>query len=416
MGTRPLSDEVLKKTVEAHAKHGHNQVQTAAALKLSRQALQGRLAQAEARGFFAAPKVEPVSTFDRRFTSLRDENTRLRAALKSAHREANSEDILRDVIGAVAAAPSTPPAWTTEEPRRERGKPTPEVPIFCLADWHLGEVVEPAEVFGWNSYNMEIAQERAHRAVDGALNLCFGHHTGNYPGIVLPLLGDFVSGGLHPELKATDEEEVIPAAIAGIDWLEEVVKRLAGRFARVYVPCVAGNHGRGTAKPEFKRYYKKNFDWLIYQMLARRFAGDKRVHFDVRPANEVHFRVFNERYNLQHGDMLGVRGGDGIIGAIGPIMRGEVKKSGQSSAVGLGFDKLIIGHWHQRLWLPRAIVCNTLKGFDEYAKNQLGAKPDRPSQNLWFVHPSQGQTSHWDVYVDEKPAPAREWVSVMGAA
>ena len=26
------------------------------------------------------------------------------------------------------------------------------------------------------------------------------------------------------------------------------------------------------------------------------------------------------------------------------------------------------GHWHQELLLPRAIVSNTLKGFDEYAR------------------------------------------------
>jgi hypothetical protein len=40
-------------------------------------------------------------------------------------------------------------------------------------------------------------------------------------------------------------------------------------------------------------------------------------------ANDVHYRVYGVRFLLNHGDMLGVKGGDGIIGAIGPIMRGE---------------------------------------------------------------------------------------------
>jgi hypothetical protein len=88
-----------------------------------------------------------------------------------------------------------------------------------------------------------------------------------------------------------------------------------------------------------------------------------------------------------------------------------VKRSGQSSALGTPFDKLIMGHWHQRLWLPRAIVAGSPKGFDEYSKNQLGAKPDRPTQPLWFEHPAHGMTAHWDVYVDKKPAPATEWVA-----
>src|SRR5260370_4938782 len=90
---------------------------------------------------------------------------------------------------------------------------------------------------------------------------------------------------------------------------------------------------------------------------------DARV--DIRPSNDVHYRVYGLRFLLNHGDMLGVKGGDGIIGAIVPIMRGEIKKSGQSAALGLEYDINIMGHWHQELMLPRAIVCNTLKGFDE---------------------------------------------------
>jgi hypothetical protein len=42
--------------------------------------------------------------------------------------------------------------------------------------------------------------------------------------------------------------------------------------------------------------------------------------------------------------------------------------------IGLEYDINIMGHWHQELLLPRAIVCNTLKGFDEYARLQSGAK------------------------------------------
>jgi hypothetical protein len=59
--------------------------------------------------------------------------------------------------------------------------------------------------------------------------------------------------------------------------------------------------------------------------------------------------------------------------------------------IGLEYDINIMGHWHQELILPRAIVCNTLKGFDEYARLlQLGAKPTRPTQPLW-VCPSRAR-------------------------
>jgi hypothetical protein len=84
-------------------------------------------------------------------------------------------------------------------------------------------------------------------------------------------------------------------------------------------------------------------------------------------------------------------------------MRGEIKKSGQSAALGFEYDINIMGHWHQELLLPRAIVCNTLKGFDEYARLQLGAKPTRPTQPLWFVHPVHGITARWSSAAPSMP-------------
>ncbi len=348
---------------------------------------------------------------DRKYVLLQDENRELRKQIKELYRAFSTDEIIRELVGNFVDTPRDPPSWINAPPERDRGQSTPEVPVTIWSDWHVGETIERAEVNGFNEFSIAIAEERVERLVDVTLRLCRENHTGIYPGVVVNLLGDFVSGGIHPELKATDEEEVIPSSLKAADWLVAGLTRLADEFGRVYVPACTGNHGRHTIKPEFKRYYRKNFDWLIVQVVARHFADDKRIQFDIRPSNDVHYRVFGERYLACHGDMLGVRGGDGIIGSIGPIVRGEIKQSGQSSGFGMGFDKILMGHWHQRLWLPRAIVNNALKGFDEYAMKMLGAKPDRPTQALWFVHPSHGITAHWDIYVDKKPEPATEWVA-----
>jgi hypothetical protein len=361
-------------------------------------------------------KAQPAPPRDqRRIVALEDEVARLRVALKEAHRQALSDDAIREILGTFTAAPAEPPEWTMTPAKFARGH-TPEVPVTIWSDWHVGEVVEASEVNGINSYNLSVCEARVRRLVDSTISLSRDHHTGNYPGIVVNLLGDFVSGGLHPELLKTDEEEIIPATLRARDILAAALARMADAFGRVYVPCAAGNHGRATPKPEFKRYVYKNFDWFIYQLLVRHFAGDRRFTFDIRPSNDVHYRVFNQRYLALHGDMLGVKGGDGIIGAIGPIMRGEVKKSRQSAVIGFEYDVLLMGHWHQPLNLPRAIVANTLKGWDEYARLQLGAPPTPPSQPLWFVHPARGRTAYWEVYVDQPPPAATEWISVMKAA
>jgi hypothetical protein len=357
-------------------------------------------------------KLELASIRDRKLFDAEERSKLLASSLKRAHRDLARSEMLLGKLTAFRDAPRKPPKWAHARPARIKGARSPEVPVAPWADWHVGEVVESAEVNGYNSYNMKIFEERVQRLVGTTIRLCKQHHvSGAYPGIVVPLVGDFVSGGLHPELLKTDEEEILPVTLRTEEVLIWAITEIANEFGRVYLPSVAGNHGRNTAKPEFKRYLYKNFDWLIYRHLARHFAADTRVRFDIRPTNDVAFSVYGVRYLLAHGDMLGVKGGDGIIGSIGPITRGEVKKSGQASALNQPFDKLIIGHWHQRLWLPRATVAGTLKGFDEYARLQLGAKPDRPTQPLWFVHPSNGETAHWDIYVDEKPETAREWIS-----
>ncbi|KJC51094.1 hypothetical protein UP09_03375 [Bradyrhizobium sp. LTSP885] len=360
--------------------------------------------------------VRPVSTDEaKRIVALQDQVNRLTKDLRKALRDGNSNDIISDVLGGIVNTPKAIPAWVRKAEKRERHKATPEVPVTMWSDWHLGEVVTKAEVNGANEYNMTIARERIERLFSVTEKLLTENHTNNYPGMVINLTGDMVSGGLHPELVATDELEAIPASIKAFEWIAGGIARFADKYGRVYVPCVPGNHGRTTHRPEFKRYYRKNYDWLIYQMLIRHFASDPRVQFDVRPSNEVLYRVFNIRYLLLHGDMLGVGGGDGIIGAIGPIRRGEVKKSGAYSSQGTPFDMMLHGHYHQKLWLPNSTGAGSPKGYCEYVKNALNAKPERPTQPLWSVHEKHGQTAHWDVYVDKPPKKSSEWMAVLGA-
>jgi hypothetical protein len=113
--------------------------------------------------------------------------------------------------------------------------------------------------------------------------------------------------------------------------------------------------------------------------------------------------------------MMGAKGGDGIIGSIGPISRGEMKCGRQQSVIGRDYDILLCGHWHQTLWLPRVIVNNTIKGWDEYAQKSLRAPPSVPSQSLWFEHPRWGKTMHREVFVEDPDTEGDvPWVSIFG--
>ncbi|MBC6716898.1 hypothetical protein H9Q09_11835 [Aurantimonas sp. DM33-3] len=362
------------------------------------------------------PKTEPFvlggSPADRKIVALEEQVRRLRKSLKEAHRQALDDDAMREILGSMVAEPVRAPDWLAKitVPHSR----APEVPVAPWADWHLGENVNLAETGGRNEYSPAIAEKRVERLVANTIDLIRNHGPHEVPGIVIPLLGDFVSGGLHPELQKTDEFEVLPSILKCRDIMVAALTRIADEFGQVYCPAVCGNHGRLTHKPEFKRYVYKNADWLIYELLQRHFADDPRVVIDSRPANEILFSVHGFRILAMHGDMMGVKGGDGIIGSLGPIARGEVKVRGHAQE---SYDVLLIGHWHQELWLPRSIVSNTLKGYDEYARLSLRAPCTAPSQPLFFVHPERGLTSRWSVAVSEKPTKAKTpWLQVFAEA
>ena len=343
--------------------------------------------------------------------ALEDENSKLRNELKSIHRAQLDEDAFRKILGTFSSHTPEPPKWMRDATTKNGVQA--ETPVAIWADWHYGETVSADEVFGINQYNIEIAENRARTLVEKTIALCRNHHNpAIYPGFVLNLNGDFISGAIHPELEKTDEEEQIPSALRCSDILIWCISELLEEFKSVYVATACGNHARNSAKPEMKRRVYNSFDWLIYQILIRYFHNEKNVVIHCRKENETYYRVYNQRYLNMHGDTMGVRGGDGIIGSLGPICRGEFKIGKQSQAIGRDFDRLLLAHWHREIHLPSVVVPNAFKGWDEYARIQLRAPPSTPSQPLWFVHPEQPETGYFNVTLEEpKSAVVDKWVS-----
>ena len=362
----------------------------------------------------AAPTIPEQST-RAEVTRLKDTIAALQTQLRDADREHLDDKAVRHRIMGLAAYEPKQPDWLIAPKKNPSG--IAGVPSTIWSDWHIGEVVSRTETNGVNEFNYTIAERRIKALVNRTIDLCFNHMVGaSYPGIVVNLLGDMVSGEIHPELAETNEEDLYPTIVWTLDRILCGLLSFADRFGRVHVAAVPGNHGRSfDKKPRAKHYVHRNADWLIYQLLERHFetTHDNRVTFDIPPSGDVLYRVYDHRYMGVHGDDLGVRGGDGIIGAIGPIMRGEIKIRHSSAEVGRDYDTLLMGHWHQDLILPRAIVNPTLKGYDEFARRMLRAVPNEPAQTLWFTHPRWGITAHWKIQLDEKPmSQGAEWVSL----
>lgn len=344
---------------------------------------------------------------------LREENRRLRADAAAQRRDDLTRDAIRQHIIGLANARPEPPKWLTPKAKPHKG--LLGVPTLFCSDWHWGEVVRPTELGGVNEFSLEIAHKRAHRMVDTAIDLLRNHLVGaRYDGIVLILGGDMVSGNIHEELTITNELPIMPIIVDLYGVLISVITRLADEFGAVFIPCVAGNHGRMTRKPVAKERYATSFDWLLYGFLEKHFVKDKRVTFDIPEASDCEFRIYGHRYLLTHGDQF--RGGDGLIGALGPLTRGRHKKASRDASMNTHWDTMLCGHFHTLMQLPHLVVNGTLKGYDEYAyQNNFTFEP--PAQAMWITHPTRGIT--WQAAiklsdtVDQQESP---WVSVPRAA
>ena len=402
-----ISDAELVEALRLHAEHG-SWDKASAATGIAASTLQKRGGIAKARGLTAE-------------TPVLDEKEKLRIALAQAQRdiraltkENETAERVRTEIFNIASRSPAPPAWLggpSRAPSISR-----EVPVTIWSDWHYGEVVLPGEVGGMNEFNSSVAADRITRLVDDTIDICFNHMgkaKKDPPGIVIMLGGDMITGDIHEELAVTNDRTTMQSVHDLTDLIASALDRMADKFGKVFVPCVVGNHGRGTMKPRMKQRVHTSYEWLLYTALERHFRRDKRIQFLIPGESDAYFKVYGHRFLLTHGDSMGVQGGDGIIGALGPITRGAFKVGRSEAQIGRDFDTLVIGHWHQAIWGTNVIVNNCLKGYDEYARLKLRAPYAPASQLLWWVHPTRGITARREVVVQPpiNAATEREWLS-----
>ena len=406
--TDRISDAELVENLKLLRAH-KTQTAAAAFLGIARTAFQGRVNEAKARGLTADTPIRDE------LTKTKAELVAARADIRQLQKQHDTAEAIRNRIYKLAERTPEPPDWIDplKKPKGSRG-----VPVMLWSDWHYGEVVRPEEVGGVNEFNAEIAAARITKLVNTSIDLAFNHMgraTKEYPGAIVCLGGDMLSGDIHEELFATNDRTTQQCINDLTDLLAGALETVADKFGKVFVPCVVGNHGRASRKPRMKGRIYTSHEWNIYCNLERHFRRDSRIQFFIPNETDAHFKVYGHRFLLTHGDSLGVKGGDGIIGAIGPIMRGSLKIGSSEAQIGRDVDTILMGHWHQMLWLPGCIVNGALKGYDEYARLAMRAPYSPPSQALFFVHPEHGITARWEVLLDgAKSTVDKEWLSWQG--
>ena len=278
------------------------------------------------------------------------------------------------------------------------------IPSLLLTDIHWDEVVRPEEIEGYNCYNRHIAELRVKKAFTGAVKVVRNYIAGvTIDGFQLFLGGDLLSGIIHEELTETNQGQLCESILTVVEPLESGINLLAKEFKHVNITAVVGNHGRRTRKPRAKFRAKDNFDWLVYQLIARTMRGRKDVTFAVGESADEPVTVYGTKYRLTHGDQF--RGGSGISAELSPLLIGQNRKTARQNKIGKPYDILVMGHWHRTLWLPSKgiIMGGSVVGYSEYSYIENFA-PEEPQCSLWLTTPERGITMTAPVFLQDRAA------------
>ncbi|WP_018234137.1 hypothetical protein [Thioalkalivibrio thiocyanodenitrificans] len=342
--------------------------------------------------------AEEVVIGDSKEHHLREQIKVLRKEIQLLRSSASNSEKLKEMIMDTLQQAKARPKARPLKVARKRGQNLAGWATLFLSDWHWDEFVDPKQIEGMNEYDHQIAVARARRTFTTAADLLLNHSSGAYhEGIVVALGGDMVSGMIHEELRRTNDAPITETVLTMSDELISGIKMLAQEFPEVYVPAVVGNHGRLDRKPTSKGRVQDNFDWLVYNLVARGLVDVPNVIMGISDATDVQFDLYDTTFRLTHGDQF--RGGGGIGGKWPTLMRGDYRKRKRAGNVGDAYDYLIMGHWHAYGAVDGLIVNGSLKGYDEYAyTSNFDYEP--PTQAMWVTHPEYGIVSHLPIYAE----------------
>jgi len=261
------------------------------------------------------------------------------------------------------------------------------IPIIVASDWHVGETVDPRTVAGRNSYDPSVAKKRATRFFQSSVRLIQLARSGvKIDTAVFAVLGDIITGYIHEELEESNSlsptEEVLFALeliTSGIDFLLE-----HGKLRRLIVPCCYGNHGRTGKQRKVSTAARNSFEWLMYQVLGKLYANDKRVEVLISDGAHLYLDVHGRVLRFHHGDDIRYQGG---VGGLSIPMR----KAIDSWAHFRDCDFTICGHWHQLLFGPDFVVNGSLIGYSAYALS-VKARFEHPQQAFFLIDKDYGRT------------------------
>lgn len=186
----------------------------------------------------------------------------------------------------------------------------------------------------------------------------------NVEKIIVALIGDLMENfEMHGSESAISCEFRNPKQIGYsiISLFKDIIVPIAKTGIPVEIPCVTGNHDRGTPQYTLTNPGENNFTWAIYKALELlcETAGLSNVTFHIPDISYKVLTVYGNNILYEHGDNL--KGANAA--AIEKLIQDRSKQTG------LLIDMARFGHWHEYLCIGRgrAIVNESVCGQDGYS-------------------------------------------------
>ena len=318
------------------------------------------------------------------------------------------QDLLIDAIEAYAPAFKEVAVKAPRPTRSQSG--APQVMVAVLTDTHVGEQVYSPQVMGINQYNYETFNRRLSGWTQQVISLAeYRRNICQIDELVVPMLGDMISGDIHDELARTNMDNCMMQMLTTAHLISQALMALAPHFKTIRVPCVVGNHGRMTRKPPMKDKYM-DWDYLAYQWMAAFCKNQSNVTFEIPKSFAHTITVADRNILLFHGDAISGGGSSASISKMISNMRGvlQFKQAIENTVVEHDgvlpgqFSDVLMGHFHRvdvyDIGTGAAYICGTMKGGDEFALQRIQAMT-APKQVVTYWHPTYGNVGMEVLYI-----------------
>jgi hypothetical protein len=339
------------------------------------------------------PEPDPVEIRNAAFWKAKA-TTALRALDEAEHLAAQ--------LAGLREVETLPPAWQVR-PDTTSGR---SIIIAHTSDLHMGEVIDPGEIQGFNAFDSQIARDRMRRYFETVCTIGPRWlHGSPCDGALLTMGGDLISGDIHEELTRTNDLTSHDQVAAVIEVYASGIQMLLDTFGAVHVVAVPGNHGRTTARPTAKLAARLSYDILAASMLKAR-TPDPRVTWQIADGVDVRTPVYGRTILTTHGDRMGTGGGMGFAGPELPILRGAHKVRLQAFSAGQDCDLILSGHYHTSTNLRGVLANGSVPGYSEYG-NGLRAALEPPQQWMARFSMAWGLCDRMPVQLGEARAKMR---------